>query len=67
MTAYIRRAAWRWIAISATGAAFAALARVVRRGRRRPSPSLSTDAAAEAALHIARGAMSDEGGPSRSV
>lgn len=65
--ASIRSNVWRWLAISA-GAASAVLASVVRRGswRLRTSASSPTEAAAtEAALPIARGAISDEGGSSR--
>lgn len=68
MSTYIQRRMWRLIVISATGAAFAALVRAVGRGRRhsRLSPSRSTDTtAAEAALQMAGGAMSNEGGPAR--
>jgi fructose-1,6-bisphosphatase/inositol monophosphatase family enzyme len=69
MSTYIRQRVWRWLAISATGAAVAALARVVRRrgGGHAPPPTSrpSDEAAAQAALEIAGGAMSDEGGPVR--
>lgn len=68
MSTSTRQRVWRWIAISATGAAAAALIRVVGRGRRhaRLSASRSTDTiATEAALQMAGGAMSNEGGPAR--
>jgi hypothetical protein len=68
MTTYIQQRAWRWIAISAAGAALAALVRLVGRGRghaRRPASRSSDEAAAEAAL--AGGAMSNEGGPARNA
>jgi hypothetical protein len=71
MSTYIRQRVWRWIAISVTGAAVAALVRAAgRRGRGpvRPRASRSSDeTAAAAALEIAGGAMNDEGGPARRV
>jgi len=67
LSTYIRQRVWRWLAISATGAAVAALVRVViRRDRARPPASRPSDEAArEAALELAGGAMSDEGAPAR--
>lgn len=71
MSSYMQQRVWRWIVISASGAAIAALVRVVgRRGRGsvRPRASRSSDeTGAAAALEIAGGAMSDEGGPVRNV
>jgi hypothetical protein len=69
MSTYIQQRAWRWLAISATGAALAALVRrLVGRGRVHARPAASRpseDTAAEAAL--AGGAMNNEGGPARNV
>jgi hypothetical protein len=68
MSTYIQQRAWRWLAISATGAALAALVRLVGRGRVHARPAASRpseDTATEAA--IAGGAMNNEGGPARNV
>lgn len=68
MSTSIQRRVWRWIAISATGAALAALVRVVGRGRRHArlsAPRSTGTIATEAALEMAGGAMSNEGGPAR--
>lgn len=71
MSTYIRKRVWRWIAISATGAALAAVVRAAgRRGcghARLPTSRLSDETAAQAALEVAGGAMSNEGAPVRNV
>jgi hypothetical protein len=70
MSTYIQQRVWRWIAISVTGAALAALVRLVGRDRghaRRPASRSADEAATEAALAVAGGAMNNEGGPARNV
>ena len=69
MSTHMQLRVWRWIAISAGGAAIAALVRVVgRRGPMRRRSSRSRDeSAADTALEMAGGAMSNEGGPARNV
>lgn len=67
----IRQRVLRWIAISAAGAVVAGLVRVVgRRGgahARPPASRRSDETATPAALEMAGGAMSDEGGPAPNV
>jgi hypothetical protein len=68
MSNYVQRCVWRLMVLSATGAAFAALVRAAGRGRRRARLSASRSmetTATEAALQMAGGAMSNEGGPVR--